>query len=107
MTTGIEASPGFHQPLSARPSAEVNSALLTRRPTSWGVVGPRFRYRKWLFVIKSEAPMGNTTKRMNATKQANATSKRIAQRLSRVRFILLPLDSLQARLGRYRREPHR
>ena len=49
--TGLK---GNDIPLEARivAVADVYDALLTERPTSWGVVGPRSRYRKWLFVIK-------------------------------------------------------
>src|SRR5262249_38909845 len=104
--TGIEASPGFHQPRRGMPSLDTNSASATESPTDSGAFGPRSGKRKRLFVIRKEAPTGRTTNRISAITDTTAISARTVQRLRVARFILVQRRSWQELCVHLHLEPH-
>src|SRR5436190_1986083 len=73
MMTGMERSPGIHQPRKGIPSCETNSAGKTEIPTASGVVGPGSGKWKWLFVIRKEPATGSTRNRTSAIRMAAKT----------------------------------
>src|SRR6266702_4713381 len=77
MMTGMERSPGIHQPRKGIPSCETNSAGKTEIPTASGVVGPRSRKWKWLFVIRKEPATGSTR---NSTRAIRMAAKNDSER---------------------------
>src|SRR5262247_2763637 len=107
MMTGLDASPGFHQPLNGMPSLVLNSASLTARPTESGVFGPRSGKRNLLFVIRKEAPTGSTTKSITTMKHAIAIINRILHRFRVARFIPVLRRNWRECFGHLHLEVHR
>src|SRR5213596_1844710 len=66
MITGMERSPGIHQPRKGIPSCETNSAGKTEMPAASGVVGPRSGKLKWLLSYYKQPFQFSRTRADNA-----------------------------------------